>query len=243
MILETKDLTKQFGGVTAVNQLDFSVPERGIRAVIGPNGAGKTTLLRLIMGELPATSGQILFNEQQIDQIPSHARARRGIAKAFQIPQIFPTLSVYDNVHGATRLGATSLWPNRQWRRQKDEQTAQVLSQVGLGDQAATPAAELSHGDQKRLEIGLALGGSPQLLLLDEPTAGLGQRETDAIMALILTLRERMTIIMVEHDMHVVMNLAQTISVLHLGALLAEGTPDEIRNNPHVQDVYLSQQA
>ncbi|MEM7127333.1 MAG: ABC transporter ATP-binding protein [Chloroflexota bacterium] len=242
-ILQTHQLSKQFGGVTAVNQLDFVVSRNQIRTIIGPNGAGKTTLLRLIMGELAASSGEITFEDQRIDGLPSHKIARLGIAKAFQIPQLFPELTVYENVWAAAQKGKARLWGGQPWRRSMDKQVQTILTQVGLAGMAQVGAGELAHGDQKRLEIGLALGGSPKLLLLDEPTAGLSLHETDAIMKLLQSLRGQITVVMVEHDMRVVMNLADVITVLHFGELLAQGTPDEIRADPNVREVYLSQHA
>jgi len=238
--LKTHQLSKYFGGVTAVNQLDFTVAQNEIRAVIGPNGAGKTTLLRLIIGELTPSTGEITFNGQRIDGLPSHKIARMGMAKAFQIPQIFPNLSVYDNLWAAAQNGETKLWAGRAWRKQMHERVETVLGQIGLIESAHVEAGDLAHGDQKRLEIGLALGNVPKLLLLDEPTAGLSQNETDAIMQLIESLRGQVTVIMVEHDMRVVMGLADTITVLHFGELLAQGTPDEIRADLNVREVYLS---
>lgn len=239
-LIKTTQLSKKFGGVTAVNNLDFAVDQNEIRAVIGPNGAGKTTLLRLIMGELMPSSGEIRFDDQRIDGLPSHQIARLGMAKAFQIPQLFPELSVYDNVWAAAQNGEAKLWAGRQWRQEMQERVATVLEQIGLSDLTYVEAGDLAHGDQKRLEIGLALGNVPKLLLLDEPTAGLSQNETDAIMQLIDSLRGHVTVIMVEHDMRVVMGLADTITVLHFGELLAQGTPDEIRADSNVREVYLS---
>ena len=241
MLLTTRNLTKHFGGVAAVQGLDFQVDALETRAVIGPNGAGKTTLLRLIMGELTPTRGEIFLNGQPIHHLPSHRIARLGIAKAFQIPQIFPSLTVAQNVQAGVGHGLASLWLNGGRQAQIRERVAQVLDQIHLADKADLPASELAHGEQKRLEIGLALAQSPQLLLLDEPTAGLSHAETDEIMQLIRSLQGKTTLVMVEHDMRVVMSLADTISVLHFGQLLAQGTPQEIRANPKVQEIYLSQ--
>ncbi len=241
MLLTIRNLTKHFGGVAAIQGLDFQVDALETRAVIGPNGAGKTTLLRLIMGELAPTQGEIFLNGQPIHHLPSHRIARLGIAKAFQIPQIFPALTVAQNIQAGVGRGLASLWINGARRAQLRESVAQVLEQIHLADKAELPASELAHGEQKRLEIGLALAQSPQLLLLDEPTAGLSHAETDEIMQLIRSLQGTITLIMVEHDMRVVMSLADTISVLHFGQLLAQGTPQEIQANPKVQEIYLSQ--
>ncbi len=241
MLLNIRNLTKHFGGVAAIQGLNFQVDALETRAVIGPNGAGKTTLLRLIMGELAPTQGEIFLNGQPIHHLPSHRIARLGIAKAFQIPQIFPALTVAQNVQAGVGRGLASLWINGARRAQLRERVAQVLEQIHLADKAELPASELAHGEQKRLEIGLALAQSPQLLLLDEPTAGLSHAETDEIMQLIRSLQGSITLVMVEHDMRVVMSLADTISVLHFGQLLAQGTPQEIQANPKVQEIYLSQ--
>jgi len=241
VLLNIRNLTKHFGGVAAIQGLNFQVDALETRAVIGPNGAGKTTLLRLIMGELAPTQGEIFLNGQPIHHLPSHRIARLGIAKAFQIPQIFPALTVAQNVQAGVGRGLASLWINGARRAQLRERVAQVLEQIHLADKAELPASELAHGEQKRLEIGLALAQSPQLLLLDEPTAGLSHAETDEIMQLIRSLQGSITLVMVEHDMRVVMSLADTISVLHFGQLLAQGTPQEIQANPKVQEIYLSQ--
>lgn len=242
-LLQTHRLTKHFGGVTAINMLDFAVQTNEIRAIIGPNGAGKTTLLRLIMGELTPSHGEIIFGARRIDGLPSHAIAQLGIAKAFQIPQLFPKLSVYENLWAAAQQGKSTLWLGQAGRDQIASQVQRLLTQIGLTDVSHVDAGSLAYGDQKRLEVGLALGNSPQLLLLDEPTAGLSHDETAAIITLIQSLRGKVTMILVEHDMQVVMTLADTITVLHFGQLLAQGTPAEIRANPEVRNVYLSQHA
>lgn len=211
--------------------------------MIGPNGAGKTTLLRLIMGELAPSSGQIVFASHRIDGLPSHRVARLGVAKAYQIPQLFPELTVYDNIWAAAQRGFSSIWAGSGWRSQMRERVDATLKQVGLAELSQIGAGDLAHGDQKRLEIGVALGSAPQLLLLDEPTAGLSRDETDSIMRLIDSIRRDVTVVMVEHDMRVVMNLADSITVLHYGEMLAQGSPAEIRADPNVRDIYLSQHA
>lgn len=243
MLLRTQQLSKNFGGVAAVKQLDFAVRENEIRALIGPNGAGKTTLLRLIMGELSPSNGEIFFAGRQIAGLPSHTISRLGIAKAFQIPHLFPELSVYENMWAAVQQGEARFWMSREAHEQMQRRIQTVLHQIGLDNAAQLEAGELAHGDQKRLEIGLALGNAPRLLLLDEPTAGLSRSESDIIIALIQSLRTKVTLIMVEHDMQVVMRLADTISVLHFGELLAQGTPAQIRENADVREVYLSRRA
>lgn len=239
-ILETRGLTRTFGGLRAVDGVDFVVQAGEIRAVIGPNGAGKTTFFNLITGVLLPTSGQILFRGEDITGRPVHRISQKGIARTVQITSIFPTLTVRDNVwlgvQSRDRLPVLTRRATLQTVRQEVEA---ILARVGLQDQAEAEAAELSHGDQRLLEIALALSTRPQLLLLDEPTAGLSAKETRDMVRVIKELSAHQTIIIVEHDMDVVMELADTISVLHMGKTLAEGPPQAIRSNPLVQDVYL----
>jgi branched-chain amino acid transport system permease protein len=239
-ILETRGLTRTFGGLVAVDRVDFTVREGEIRAVIGPNGAGKTTLFNLITGVLSPTSGRILFRGDDITGLAAHHISQRGVARTVQVTSIFPTLTVAENIW----LGAQSRGPLHPLaqrsklpavRRQVDE----IIALVGLQEQAGAEAAELSHGDQRLLEIALALSTRPELLLLDEPTAGLSAKETRDMVGVVRHLASRQTIVIVEHDMDVVMELADTISVLHMGRTLAEGSPQATRENRLVQEVYL----
>jgi branched-chain amino acid transport system ATP-binding protein len=239
-ILETRCLTRAFGGLMAVDHVDFTVHEGEIRAIIGPNGAGKTTFFNLITGVLPPTHGQILFRGEDITGLPVHQISQKGIARTVQVTSIFPTLTVADNVW----LGVQSrrrLQPLAQRGKMPAvrQQVEEILALLGLQEQAEAEAAELSHGDQRLLEIALALSTRPQLLLLDEPTAGLSAKETRDMVRVVRALSARQTIIVVEHDMDVVMELAETISVLHMGKTLAEGPPQAIRDNMLVQEVYL----
>jgi branched-chain amino acid transport system ATP-binding protein len=227
-----------------VDHVDFTLSEGELRAVIGPNGAGKTTFFNLITGMLAPTSGQILFRGEDITCLPVHQISQKGIARTVQVTSIFPTLTVTDNVW----LGAQSrrrLQPLA--RRSKmsalRQQVEEIIALVGLQEQAEAEAAELSHGDQRLLEIALALSTRPLLLLLDEPTAGLSAKETHDMVQVVKELAKRQTIIIVEHDMDVVMELANIISVLHLGKILAEGTPQAIREHTLVQEVYLGSAA
>jgi branched-chain amino acid transport system ATP-binding protein len=243
-ILETRGLTCAFGGLIAVDHVDFTLSEAEIRAVIGPNGAGKTTFFNLITGVLAPTSGQILFLGEDITGLPVHQISQKGIARTVQVTSIFPTLSVTDNVW----LGAQSRRPLQPLARRSKmpaigQEVEEIIALVGLQEQAEAEAAELSHGDQRLLEIALALSTRPLLLLLDEPTAGLSAKETHDMVQVVKELAKRQTIIIVEHDMDVVMELANIISVLHLGKILAEGTPQAIRENTLVQEVYLGSAA
>jgi branched-chain amino acid transport system ATP-binding protein len=239
-ILETRGLTRAFGGLLAVNQVDFAVREGEIRAVIGPNGAGKTTFFNLITGVFPPTSGQILFRGEEITGLPVHAISRRGIARTVQITSIFPALTVTDNVWlGVQSRGSLNPLVPRPRMRAVRQRVEDIIARVGLEAQAEAEAAELSHGDQRLLEIALALSTQPELLLLDEPTAGLSAKETRDMVRLVKELSGRQTIVIVEHDMDVVMELADVITVLHLGKVLAEGPPRATRENPLVQKVYL----
>ncbi len=233
-LLELHAVTKYFGGLAAVQGVDLILAEGQHQAIIGPNGAGKSTLLNLIMGQVQPTSGHIRFQSREITGLPSHRRARQGMAKTFQKPWLFATLSTFENVRAAVHVGHSP------WRHPGavQQEARELLRRLGLADQARRLAGELSHGDQKRLELGMALGQRPALLLLDEPTAGLSRVETDQMIQLIQQLTET-ALILVEHDMKVVMALADTITVMHQGGILAQGTPDEIRAHQRVQDVYL----
>ena len=239
-ILETQDLTCAFGGLIAVDHVDFAVQEGELRAVIGPNGAGKTTFFNLITGVLPPTSGRIVFQGEDITGLPVHMISQKGVARTVQITSIFPTLTVTENIW----LGAQSrhrLRPLAQPSKMHEvrQRVEEIIALVGLQEASEAEAAELAHGDQRLLEIALALSTRPQLLLLDEPTAGLSAKETHDMAQVVKQLSARQTIIIVEHDMDVVMELADIITVLHIGPTLAEGPPQAIRENAEVQEVYL----
>jgi ABC-type branched-subunit amino acid transport system ATPase component/ABC-type branched-subunit amino acid transport system permease subunit len=239
-ILETRGLTRMFGGLVAVGGVDFTVREGEIRAVIGPNGAGKTTFFNLVTGVVPPTSGQIRFRGEDITGLPAHRISQKGIARTVQVTSIFPTLTVTENVWlGAQSRGRLHPLARRSKMEAVRRQVEEVIALVGLQEQAVAEAAELSHGDQRLLEIALALSTQPQLLLLDEPTAGLSAKETRDMVRVVRQLASRQTIVIVEHDMDVVMELADTISVLHMGKTLAEGPPQATRENRLVQEVYL----
>jgi branched-chain amino acid transport system ATP-binding protein len=244
LVLQTVGLRKQFGGVQAVSGVDLAVPEGDLRAIIGPNGAGKTTLFNLITGDIAHDSGQIYFRGEEISGLAPQDLCRRGLARTFQITSIFRRLTALENVQTALltyhRRHHDIFRPAR--RLYRDEAMI-LLDRVGLGAQAAKPSGILSHGDQRRLELALALASEPHLLMLDEPTAGMAPHERHEIMALAAAIAAdaRLTIVFTEHDMDVVFAVARRISVLHQGAVIADGTPLEVRGDPEVQRVYLGQ--
>jgi len=247
-ILEASRVGKRFGDLVALREVSLSVGAGELRAIIGPNGAGKTTFFNLLSGLFVPTTGRVLFEARDITKTPAHRRVRLGIARTFQITEIFPELSVYDHL----RIGAEAAngYGERPWitgaeRAIVQRQVEEALARVGLTAKAARLVGELAHGDQRVVEIATALTLRPRLLLLDEPTAGLGDQETAAVVKLVGELHEDgdLTIILIEHDMQVVFNLADRISVLDQGALLAEGAPVEIAANAAVQEAYLGKTA
>jgi branched-chain amino acid transport system ATP-binding protein len=246
-LLQTRGLGRAFGALSAVSDLSLEVPAGELRAVIGPNGAGKTTLFHLISGLLPATSGQVLFRGQDVTALGAPARCRLGISRTFQITSIFPELSVLENVRMAVQLkrgGNFRVLGGRSLLAATERHAHESLAFLGLTARAGELAATLPHGDQRLLEIAMALAQEPELLLLDEPTQGLSSEDTAATVDVIRQIaRDRqLTIVLVEHDMDVVFDLADRISVLHFGQLIAEGSPDEIRANVEVQKAYLGGQ-
>jgi branched-chain amino acid transport system ATP-binding protein len=240
-LLRTEALTIRFGGLTALNNVDFAVRRGEIRAVIGPNGAGKSTFFNCLTGVLRPTSGRIAFNGEDITGLSPDRISQKGIARSYQITNILPNASVLENVRIAAQSrhhGWSMLAHHRAFRDLMDKAET-VLDQVGLRGKAEELAANLSHGEQRNLEIGIALATEPQLLCLDEPTAGMSASETHETMDLVRRIASNLTILIVEHDMQVVMELADRITVLHYGEVLAEGPPDEIQQNPRVLEVYL----
>ena len=247
-LLEIRDASKQFGSLVAVRQVSLAVEPGELRAIIGPNGAGKTTLFNLISGFFAPTSGKILFEGRDISRLKPHQRVALGMARTFQITEIFPELTVVENLRIATEIAAGWRW--RPWLSRAEKARIQgeideLLQRVGLAARADRLVGEMSHGDQRAVEIGLALALKPRLLLLDEPTAGMGDQETYDITALMRRLHreESFTIVLIEHDMRVVFHLADRITVLEQGTVLAQGTPQEIAANDTVQDAYLGKAA
>ena len=240
-MLRTESLSIRFGGLSALNGVNFEVRRGEIRAIIGPNGAGKSTFFNCLTGVLRPTSGRILFNGENIAGLSSDRISRKGIARSYQITNILPNASTLENVriaaqsrrHGWNMLRHHNDFPDLM------EKAKAVLQAVGLLGKADELAAYLSHGEQRNLEIGIALATEPQLLCLDEPTAGMSAAETHDTVQLVRRIAKDHTILIVEHDMQVVMGLAQRITVLHYGQVLADGTPAEIQQNPRVQEVYL----
>src|SRR5438270_553033 len=224
-ILRTQDLTIRFGGLTALNQVDFAVRRDEIRAVIGPNGAGKSTFFNCLTGVRHPSSGRILFNGEDITGLPSNRISRKGIARSYQITNILPNATALENVRIAaqSRRHAWSMLTHHRSYRDIIAKAEAALEAVGLRAKAYELAANLSHGEQRNLEIGIALATEPQLLCLDEPTAGMSAPETHGTMELVRRIAKNLTILIVEHDMQVVMELAQRITVLHYGEILAEG--------------------
>ena len=243
-MLEARGLGRAFGALQAVDGVSFAVEPGELRAVIGPNGAGKTTLFHLISGLLAPTAGRVLFRGDDVTALAAPARCRRGISRTFQITSIFPELSVLENTRMAVQLkagGNFRLVGGRSVLDASERRARASLEFLGLFDRANEPASTLPHGDQRLLEIAMAVAQEPELLLLDEPTQGLAPDDTAATVAVIrqVAREQKLTIILVEHDMDVVFDLADRISVLHFGRLIAEGTPAEIRANAEVQTAYL----
>src|SRR5262245_3875539 len=240
-LLRTEGLTRSFGTLLAVDGVALSVQRGELRSIIGPNGAGKTTFFRLISGEMAPTAGRIWFDGRDITGLPQHAVARLGVAKSYQITNVFPHLTVRENVRVAVQgpARAFDFWSRADRLAGVRERAEALLATVGLADKADLLAAHLSHGEKRHLEIGIALASDPALLLLDEPTAGMSPEETDETMLLIRELAAGRTVVLVEHKMKLVMRISDRITVLHQGQVLAEGTPDEIRANEAVQQTYL----
>ena len=241
VLLETEDLTRAYGSLLAVNRANVAIHTGELRSIIGPNGAGKTTFFKLISGEVRPTSGRIRFNGRDIAGLSQHEVCRLGVAKSYQITNIFPHLSVLENVRVAAQGYARSFnfWSRADRLTDVRDRALALLETIGLAARAEQLAAHLSHGEKRHLEIAIALAAEPILLLLDEPTAGMSPEETDETMLLIRELAAGRTVVLVEHKMKLVMNISDRITVLHQGQVLAEGTPDEIRANELVQQTYL----
>jgi branched-chain amino acid transport system ATP-binding protein len=243
-LLEVRSVSKRFGDLVAVEGVSLNVEKGELRAIIGPNGAGKTTFFNMISGFFPPTKGDIVFDGETVTRLPVTARVARGMARTFQITEIFPELSVRENVRIAQESAdgfRLHMWVSRAETARVMREVDELLGQVGLSNSADRLVGELSHGDQRAAEIAMALALRPRLLLLDEPTAGMGEQETYQVAGLIRRLHRNSayTIVLIEHDMRVVFNLADRITVLAEGRMLADGTPQQIAEDPHVQAAYL----
>ena len=241
-MIEIRALRRDFGGVQALTGVDLRVADGERRAVIGPNGAGKTTLFNVLTGELRATSGTMRLGGTELGALTTWKRARLGLARMYQRNELFDPLSARDNALISITSVRGAYRPFRSPTRDEVTLADAVLEQVGLADRASVPARALSHGERRQLELALALARRPRVLLLDEPTAGMSPAETARITALIAELDRSITLLVVEHDMDVVFRLADRITVLHEGRAIAEGTPDEIRGDRQVHDLYLGKQ-
>jgi branched-chain amino acid transport system ATP-binding protein len=244
VILEVRNVVKSFGGLRALQDVSLSVEQGEIRAVIGPNGAGKSTLFNVLTGLLPPDSGHVLFDGEPITGEPPHRIIRKGIGRSFQITNIFPRMSVFENVQVALfshhGIGKNPLSLARKFA-EIGEEALSILEQVGLAEKYDSSASVLSHGDQKRLEIAISLASRPKLLMLDEPTAGMSRFESRETVALLrkISREQGLTLVFTEHDMDIVFGISERITVLQQGMVIADGTPPEIKANPEVRRAYL----
>ncbi|XAH26077.1 ABC transporter ATP-binding protein [Xylophilus sp. GW821-FHT01B05] len=241
-LLQIDGLVKRFGGLTATDHAHLAVRQGEVHALIGPNGAGKTTLIHQLSGALAPDAGRIVFDGQDITALPMHQRVLRGLARSYQITTIFRRLSVLDNLALAVQARQGSslrFWRPARAEHARYEEAAAVAERIGLGAQLQRSAGTLAHGEQRQLELGLALATRPRLLLLDEPMAGMGPDESERMVTLLQALRRETTLLLVEHDMDAVFRLADRISVLVFGKVIASGTPEQIRGNAEVQRAYL----
>jgi branched-chain amino acid transport system ATP-binding protein len=245
VILELRDLRKRFGALLVTDNVSLDVMAGEVHAVIGPNGAGKTTLLSEITGEIALDGGSIRFAGEEITRLPVHIRAQRGLARSFQITQVLPEFTALENVAISAQAHAGSSFrflADASRERELNERAAVALELVGLIARAGRPARVLSHGEKRQLELAMALVATPKLLLLDEPMAGMGREETERMVEVLLALKGRYPMVLVEHDMHAVFRLADRISVLVYGRVIAGGTPEAVRADPAVREAYLGEE-
>jgi branched-chain amino acid transport system ATP-binding protein len=243
-LLQIENLAKRFGGIVATDDVALNVAEGELHAIIGPNGAGKTTLIAQLSGQLTADAGRIRFAGHDISALPMYRRARLGLARSFQITSLFLDLSVLDNVALAVQAHAGHsfhFWRNARLETVLREPARAALARVGLADRADRITSALSHGEHRLLELAMALAGRPRMLLLDEPMAGLGPEESARMVEMLRALKKELTILLIEHDMEAVFALADRITVLVYGRVIATGAPAEIRNNTAVREAYLGE--
>jgi len=244
IILETINLRKEFGALVAVDDVNLKVRKNLLHAIIGPNGAGKTTFFNLLSGNIEPTSGSVIYKGKDVTHQPVHRTIHFGIGRSFQITNIFPNLTVFENIRLACQaLGKDNFkfFQDTSRFKQYETRTREVIQRIGLTERAASPARTLPHGDQRKLELGMILAPDPEVLLLDEPTAGMAAEQVPELIALIQEIQKvgNKTVMLVEHNMNVVMSVSDTITVMHQGKVLAEGTPAEISANKEVQTAYL----
>jgi branched-chain amino acid transport system ATP-binding protein len=242
-LLETRELTKSFGALSAVNGVSLRVEAGTVHSIIGPNGAGKTTLFNLLTGTFAPTSGSIFLDGKDVTGTPAHRVAHLGLARSFQRTNLFPAFTLLDNVWVAA-FACSPSWKGLLWRPaerypQLEDRARRALADVGLLEKEHQLAREISHGEQRQLELAIALAAEPRVLLLDEPAAGLSPEETRRMVALVRTLKGRYTVVLIEHKMDIIMTVSDRISVMHFGSLIAEGAPAEIQRNPEVRKAYL----
>jgi branched-chain amino acid transport system ATP-binding protein len=244
VLLEIEGLTKRFGGVVAADGISLALPAGELHAIIGPNGAGKSTLIGQLSGEVAPDSGRIYFDGQEITQLPVYRRSQLGLARSFQVTTLFPDFTALDNV--ALSVQAHSGHSFRFWKNARKETELRgpahaALARAGLAERAATLVADLSHGERRQLEIAMALAGRPRMLLLDEPMAGMGSEESARLVSLLRALKGDLTIMLIEHDIDAVFALADRISVLVYGRIIANGDPAAIRSDASVREAYLGE--
>ena len=242
-ILQTESLSKSFGALAAVKDVSLRVEQGSLHSIIGPNGAGKTTLFNLLSGAFPPSSGKVVLDGKDITGTPAHRIAHLGLARSFQRTNVFPAFSLLDNVWTAA-FACSKSWQGLMWKRtdryaEVTDRALRALNDVGLSRKAGQLAREISHGEQRQLELAIALAAQPRVLLLDEPAAGLSPEETRSMVQLVRALKGRYTIVLIEHKIDIIMSVSDRISVMHFGSLIAEGTPAEIQANPEVRKAYL----
>ncbi len=246
-LLRTEKLRKYFGVVSAADDIDLRIEEGKLTSIIGPNGAGKTTVINLLTGNIPADSGKVFFRDEEITHLPIHKRVKKGICRSFQIMNIFPKLSVYENLQIPVFSffdRSLKFFRPTSYHVDVNQRVERLLIEIGLADKKGLPAGTLSHGDQRLLEIGLAMASEPRLLFLDEPTAGMNPVERVKVLENIrrLSKEKQSTFVIVEHDMDIVFSLSDRIMVMHRGQILADGAPEAIKKNEDVRKVYLGEE-
>ena len=243
ILLEAIGIKKYYGKFAALGGVDLKVRANTVHSVIGPNGAGKTTLFHMLTGTKTVSAGRIVFDGQDVTHVPDHRRVQRGIARSFQVTSLFLSLSVRENLRlaaqGIAPTRAMNCWHEPEGQRSCAETVASVLARLGLESFASVPAGNLSHGQQRRLEVGMALAARPKAIFLDEPTSGMGIDDLEDMKSFIRSLRDEHTVVLIEHNMNIVMDISDTVTVMQQGRVLAEGLPHEIRSDNRVRAAYL----